>query len=386
MRKIAAMLSAGVLGAVVGLNCNSDVLGGGGDNPNEDLGGNGSDMKGRIDSDAACASVRAAATLQKSPVDVIFVIDNSGSMTAEIVEVEKRINDSFATIIKNSGVDYKIIVVSSHGDSANQMICVKSPLSSTTCSPIPAQPGNTATFFQHSLQIRSKDSYQKIIASYPNWSAQLRNGAYKTFVEITDDDNENNFPDGMAASADNFDTKLLALSATHFGTAAKRNYTFHAIVGVVADPTDRLKPYPATAPLVNTKCTSAVNIGTQHQNMAIKTGGLRYPICNTDDYSPVFKAVADSVIKGAKVACDFALPPPPPMQTFKLDTAQLEFTPSGGGAPRIFNQVADQASCKPDSFYFLNNRVQLCGTTCTDVQADSGAKIEFLLECNVIIG
>ena len=29
MRKIAAMLSAGVLGAVVGLNCNSDVLGGG---------------------------------------------------------------------------------------------------------------------------------------------------------------------------------------------------------------------------------------------------------------------------------------------------------------------------------------------------------------------
>ena len=175
---------------------------------------------------------------------------------------------------------------------------------------------------------------RRLLPAIPTGRRSCCNGAYKTFVEITDDDNENNFPDGMAASADNFDTKLLALSATHFGTAAKRNYTFHAIVGVVADPTDRLKPYPRT-PLVNTKCTSAVNIGTQHQNMAIKTGGLRYPICNTDDYSPVFKAVADSVIKGAKVVCDFALPPPPPMQTFKLDTAQLGHAERGRGTAHL---------------------------------------------------
>jgi hypothetical protein len=386
MRKLFTILSAGVLGAAVGVACNSDLMGGGIDPNGDQDGGTGGDMKGRIDSDAACAAVRATATLQKTPVDVIFVIDNSGSMTAEIVEVEKRINSDFATIIKDSGIDYKIIMISSHGDSANQQICVRSPLSGTTCMPIPAQPANTPTFFHHSLQIRSTDSYQKIISSYANWSGQLRNGAFKTFVEISDDTNSGNFADGTAATAANFDTKLRALSQTHFGTATNRNYIFHGIIGVPNNPAGANVPWPPTAAVQNTKCTSAADVGVVHQNLAIMTGGLRYPICNTSDYSPVFRAVADGVIKGAKVACDFDIPPPPPMKEYKLDTAQLEFTPSGGGTPRIFNSVPDQASCKPDAFYILNNRVYLCGTTCTDVQADGGAKIEFLLECNVTIG
>ncbi len=386
MRKLLTFLSAGALGAVVGVACNSDLMGGSVDPPGDQDGGANGDMKGRIDSDAACAAVRASATLQKAPVDVIFVIDNSGSMTAEILEVEKRINSDFATIIKDSGVDYKIIMISRHGDSASQRICVKAPLSGTTCMPIPTNPANTTNFFHHSLTINSTDSYQKIISSYPNWSAQLRSGAFKTFVEISDDTNSGNFADGVAATAANFDTKLLALSPTHFGTATNRNYIFHAIIGVPNNPAGANVPWPYTAAVQNTKCTSAADVGVVHQDLAILTKGLRYPICNTADYSPVFRAVADGVIKGAKVACDFDIPPPPPMKEYKLDTAQLEFTPSGGGAARIFNIVPDQASCKPDSFYILNNRVYLCGTTCTDVQADTGAKIEFLLECNVTIG
>ena len=41
----------------------------------------GLDLSRFRDRDASCAEVRAEATLQKKPVDIIFVIDNSGSMT-----------------------------------------------------------------------------------------------------------------------------------------------------------------------------------------------------------------------------------------------------------------------------------------------------------------
>ena len=393
MRKTVLALAAGYAVAVA---CNSSDIGGGGvDDPNANADG-GSDMRGRIDPDAACASVKAAATLSKSPVDVIFVIDNSGSMTAEITEVENRVNSDFATIIANSGLDYRIIMVSRHGSSASQRVCVKSPLSGTTCNPIPAQPANTPNFRHYSVTINSTDSFQKILNTYKiadefnlaptGWSAWLRPNAYKTFIEVTDDATSGNLPNGMAANAVNFDAALLALDPAQFGTAAKRNYIFHAIVGVQDNPAGATTPYQPTAAEVNTKCGSAQNVGIEHQRLARLTGGLRYPVCRTTDYNAIFNAVAQGVISGSKVSCDFNIPDPPPMQEFKLDTAQLEFTPSNGGAARIFNQVPDQASCQPDSFYILNKRVYLCGTTCNDVQADSGAKIEFLLECNVIIG
>ncbi|MGQ0505643.1 MAG: hypothetical protein ACT4TC_10010, partial [Myxococcaceae bacterium] len=49
------------------------------------------------------------------PVDIIFVIDNSGSMTSEIQEVERNINVNFAQIIQASGVDYRVILIAKHG-------------------------------------------------------------------------------------------------------------------------------------------------------------------------------------------------------------------------------------------------------------------------------
>ena len=49
--------------------------------------------------DEACGLERYTASLEEKPVDIIVVIDNSGSMTAEIQGVEKNINDNFAQII-----------------------------------------------------------------------------------------------------------------------------------------------------------------------------------------------------------------------------------------------------------------------------------------------
>lgn len=385
------------LASMTALGCNGSALsgtdpnGGGGGGGGDGDGGMSADGGTGIDRDAACGDVKAQATLAKAPVDIIFVVDNSGSMTLEIQSVQSNINQSFAAIIAASGLDYRVILISNHGSAtADQSICIAAPLSSSaSCSPPPATPGNSARFYQYSQEIGSTNSLALILSTYAKadtlglapsgWQAWLRPNAVKTFIEITDDNQ------GTAYNANSFDSALLALSPTQFGTAAKRNYTFHSIVGVLEN-SPATKAYASTDPLVTTKCTSAVNTGAVYQNLSILTGGLRFPVCQTASYDAVFKTVAQGVVTGSTLSCDFAVPPPPQGKTFILTTAQLEYTPGSGGAPQYFKQVADQSQCAADSFYISSGRVYLCPSTCTAVQADTAAKIELLLDCNSVVG
>lgn len=383
------------------LGCQSQGLNG--DNPDAGAQDDGPmsmvDMKGRLDPDSACGSVRAQATLVKAPVDVIFVIDNSGSMQDEILAVQSNINTNFANIIQTSGIDYRIIMISRHGNAnPDESICVQAPLASNaSCSPLPAQPGNTARFYHYSVEIDSHNSFSKIISTYntadefnlaPNgWKAWLRPNAYKTFVEITDDENTT-APQDTAAK---FETALFALDTVNkpFGTAAKRNYIFHAIVGLVENNPVTAAWLP-TDPLKTTVCTgngdTVSATGQEHQKLARTTGGLRFPICQYTKFDTVFQTVAAGVVSGAQIACDFNVPAPPPMKEYILSTAQLEYFPGDGSPSKILTQVANQGACSADSFYIQNNHVYLCGTTCTEVQASQGARIEFLLDCVNIAG
>ncbi len=370
--------------------CNSSQIGGGEvdmGTVEEDAGV--ADLTPPFDRDAACGMVKAQATLTKAPVDVIFVIDNSGSMSAEITAVQNNINNSFAKIIAASGIDYRIIMLSRHGSAANnQSVCISAPLSGVAnCTTPPAQPVNTANFFHYSVEIDSFNSLSQITNTYkvkdefnlaPNgWQAWLRPAAIKTFIEISDDESNTTIA--------NFEKALFALTPANFGTATKRNYVFHSIVGVKEKATPTVAYQPAE-PAVTTKCTSAQNTGPTYQDLSKLTGGVRYPVCQTANYDAVFNEVATGVIKGAKVSCDFNVPTAPPGKQFDLKTAQLQYTPGNGGAPRIFKQVTDAASCTPDSFYILNGRVNLCGDSCTTVQADDGATLEFLLDCYISVG
>ena len=391
-------LAALALASAAAIGCSSNSLGGTDPNGNgngtgTDDGGGSSNSDGGtgIDRDAACGDVRAAATLTKAPVDVIMVVDNSGSMTLEIQSVQNNINQNFATILAASGLDYRVILVSKHGSAtADQSICINAPLAgNASCNPVPTNPTNSARFFHYSQEIGSTDSLSLLISTYnkadslnlaPNgWQGWLRPNAFKTFIEITDDNQ------GTAYTAQSFDTALLNLSATNFGTAAKRNYVFHSIVGV-KENTPATKEYAPTDPIVTSACSTAVNTGAVYQNLARLTGGLRFPVCQTASYDAVFKAVAAGVVTGATLACDFDVPAPPPGKQFVLTPAELAYTPGDGRAVQNFKQVSNQAQCVPNSFYISNNHVYLCPAACTTVQTDTKAKIELLLDCNSVVG
>jgi hypothetical protein len=350
-----------------------------------------------LDRDAACAAVMAEGTLVKKPVDIIFVIDNSGSMTAEIIGVEKNVNDSFAQIIGASGIDYRVILLSTHGSaSGNQSICIASPLSGHPANtstklcqtPLMATPVNTSRFFHYSTEIGSTNSFRKILDTYNvadpsgaapgGWSDWLRADATKTFIEITDDNQ------ASSTTAATFETQLFAKTPKMFGDATTRNYIFHSIIGVVAKtmPADAYQP---AEPVVTALCPSAVNNGGQYQTLSKTTGGLRFPVCDPNLYATVFQQVAQGVISGAEVACEFPVPTPPNGQTVDPATAVVDYTPGNGGAIQTFTQVADATQCAPSKFYIDTGKIVLCPDTCNVVKNDVMAKVAVYFGCTTPI-
>ncbi|MBK7579432.1 MAG: hypothetical protein IPI67_04415 [Myxococcales bacterium] len=128
-----------------------------------------------------------------------------------------------------------------------------------------------------------------------------------------------------------------------------------------------------------------------YQALSILTGGLRFPVCEGTGFDAVFQKIADGVVKGAKLACEFPMPEPPVGKELDSKTIQIEYTPSSGGGTIKFDQVDNAAACKPGAFYIVagsdaggdagKGEIILCPDTCKTVQGDGKADIEILALC-----
>jgi hypothetical protein len=368
-----------------------------------------------------CAQSEAVATIESKPVDIIFVIDNSGSMSEEIREVEYQINYNFASIIDSAvpPIDYRVIMLARFGAWSTNRICVAEPLGGIPdadndghCDSIPSQPVNTAKFFHHSQSIASHDALCRLLASFtapdeyglqPNgYGEVLRPEAFKFIVVVTDDGvsctpyNDANLVAGGLTVAPAFDSDLLTLSPLHFGASPEeRNYSFWSIVSLAPYLATAQKPYgdphppdDTLAPIITGECTpSAVDPGTGYQALSIMTGGYRYPTCGLD-YTDMFQLMAQGVILGARVACEFGIPEPPEGETLDLETVQVRYL-SDGQEVEVFNPAPSLADCSEteNQFYIEDDTIKLCPSACALVQADDKAEIKILYGCelNIIV-
>jgi hypothetical protein len=394
-----------------------------------------------------CAQSNAKADLHKQPVDIVFIIDNSSSMKSEIQSVQASVNDSFANLIGASGIDYRVILLGDFGywNGAAQSVCIGGALSpDQTCpsdvnsSVYAAAPKPGPRFFPYDPDGASHNknvavgSYNSLCRALEwfnkpdgfglapqGWSQWLRKDASKVFVEITDDhakcssdlngdgtadfviddttddpSDPNDVPGEFQAKT--FDAALRTLSADQFGTSTARKYVWHSIVtlpartGLNAD-----EPYPPSDPIQNGKCPSGENPGRAYEALSRMTGGLRFPICAADaavgmgdlrGFDAVFKQIADGVVQGSQVACDFALPTVPAEHSLDRATVEVVYQPSLKQAAAVeFRQVDAAASCGSDgtNFYFTQDRLVLCPSACTRVQSDPQANVDVRYGCSL---
>jgi hypothetical protein len=253
----------------------------------------------------------------------------------------------------------------------------------------------------------------------PNgWGAWLRPEAHKVFVEVTDDHADcsadldgdgtddidiNDTQEDPANASDvpgewqalTFDSLLRAQAPTQFGRLDARNYVFHSLVSIPAqaDPNAN-SPYLPAASIQGADCPSGENPGTAYEALSRMTSGLRFPVCAADPAAPggsltgfdsIFNSIAEGVVQGSKVECDFPIPAAPAGETLDRGTVETIYAPGGGGALESFRSVATAGACAmlDDRFYFDGDNIVLCPSTCTRVQADPAADIQIRFGCTL---
>ncbi|MBI2395028.1 MAG: VWA domain-containing protein [Deltaproteobacteria bacterium] len=331
----------------------------------------------------ACATTKAAAI--KQPVDVIIVIDQSGSMSDDIANVRANIN-KLSDNLKKTGLAYRVVMIAgydsasvrndgtTYATSASYQVCVPAPLGGATC-------GAPNTYFRHAnVHVESYDALKAVALTYDStaptvkWKDFLRPGAAKVIIPITDDNSNYSGTSWLyGLSATDFDNQMLSKPGAPFGTKSKRNYVAYPIIGAPA--------YPAESP----KCGSnAVNTGSEYIALAKLTKGRWFPICLTD-FGPVFTEMAKSI--ATRVACELTIPEPPTGEKIDYNKVNVTYTSSSGGTSEQIKKD-DSAPCEAGAngwqYNADNTKILLCGDACKKVQADLSATVVVEFGCGTV--
>ncbi len=302
---------------------------------------------------ASCAGDAIAADFVTMPSDIIWVVDQSGSMNQETAYVQAQIND-FANIIGASNIDYRVTMIAISNSGSNR-ICVPAPLSNGSC-------GNNTNFRHVNQRIGSTDGPAKFLSNYSAFSDFLRLESQKHIIFVTDDNS--------SMTAANFRTQLAALQPQGMFS----NYKVHGIY--------------AYGNGLSTGCTGAfgtgAKVGNVYTDLITTSGGARGVICN-NDWSQVFADITAAVISGSQVSCELNVPAP---ATGTLDPNQVNVKYQMGGTPPgvTLPQVSDEAACTTAGGWYYDvpsapTKITLCPSTCSDVQADTNANISVELGC-----
>ncbi len=306
---------------------------------------------------ASCAGAAVAGTLSRGPVDIIWVVDQSGSMNQETQYVQQKLND-FVGMIDASGLDYHVVMIAA--PTGTNLICVPPPLGGMDC-------GNGPRFRLVPQRVGSHNGPQLAVTQYPLYSDFLRPDAVKHFVFVTDDEST------WTAMQFTMEVGALAPAGIFMG------HKVHGIYAYGTPPDGCDGPFGAGAAE-----------GTVYTQLITQTGGARGVIC-TGDWSQVFTEITQSVITGAMITCDLAIPAPPMGQTLDPARVNVRYLPAGVTPGRQIVRVDSAAACgTTGGWHYDDNaaptKILLCPATCTEVQGDPMASLQVEFGCSSVIG
>lgn len=317
----------------------------------------------RVDADnpdLVCSGVEAMGMTVKRPIDVIVVPDESASMGPARDAVANAMETIFRTTMETAGIDYHVIW---HG-----------------ATPLPML-GTHVTYNVVGLGSGDGAMFTPVLDTYDAWAGAVRPDAVKVFVHFTDATSGT----GAAISgyAGTFDEVLFARDPALWGSAAAPLFSYNAFVGLTENAPPEL-PYLPADPLVAGSCSGSFVNPDALQEMARRTGGLRFPLCRYDLFDAVFQRIAESAVARAAVPCELVLPPPMGGMTIDESTVAVRYR-SGAGGEEVFLRSASAAECTDMGFLLVGDRVTLCPSTCARVEADEAATLSVLSGCDPLL-
>jgi hypothetical protein len=348
-------------------------LGSGGDETNGDGDGDPTTTGPLLDAPAGdgdgdpnpneCAAVSETAQNQLLPVDIIFAIDTSGSMSDEKNFVQQNMN-MFSQQIFLANIDSHVVMIA---EASPDGPCVNVPLGSGSCPEDTKLPEYLHVF----EGVSSSNALSQILATQPQWSSSIRPGSIKHLVVVSDDDS--------SMGAGEFDSMFKAIDPDY------ADYIFHGIVAYEA-------PDPLECQFLGASCCAgfiplAADVGDVYLELAQLTGGITGDLCE-QEFGPVFNQIAQSVVGTTPLACEWDIPDAPEGETFDPGKVNVALTLDGLDEDVFF--VADAADCGVgDGWYYFPDSedpetIRVCPATCDRIQAAGQASVDILFGCATV--
>ena len=368
---------------------------------------------------AACAITGSSQTeLEREPVDIIWVVDNSSSMSDSITAVNEGLSD-FAELIAESNLDYRVIMLSNKGSGALD-ICIPQPLAGDDSCGDDTDCSDGGCFFHVDLDVYSTQPLEQILgtlaqtAGYTDsdshgsapWLDLLRPNARKSFVIVTDDnqrtcDRDHNGDVNDCSNGTNFTTMSFEDypgGPNPFGSSRVlgegilsetygdlfEGYVMNAIYGWGSE----------TDPDVVCGSTARFPWHT-YTYLVERTGGVRAQICDQATvWTTFFQQIADRVNESAGISCEFVVPEPPEGQAIDRDKVNV-YLQNDSDDPILIRGVDSETACGVDNGWYYGEdaegqpTVQLCPTTCTIAEdayhEDPSTAIEVQFGCATVV-
>lgn len=311
------------------------------------------------DTEGSCAEVKVEAENKKQPADIIFVIDNSGSMDYEEGEVKNHMNDFSGQII-DSGIDAHVVLLS------NNNICIGAPLGSGQCPDDSKEPN----YLHVNVGIGSNDALSKLLANVDKWQDMMRPDGAKHVIVVSDDDSN--------IGAGTFNTEFKALGPSY------EDYKFHAIVGTW-DVGDVFKC--AGDPFC---CATIADEGKVYKSLVSMTGGVLGPLCDggKQKFDQLFDTLSTEVVQEATIACEWEIPEPMGME-IDFGKVNVDYLDGMGDKQPIPKVDGADACGDLEAWYYddenMPTKIFACPSLCMKIQGNKDAKVDVKFGCESLI-
>jgi hypothetical protein len=338
--------------------------------------------------DAACEGISQGVQTEPVPVDIIWGVDTSGSMTEEAAAVQENIN-AFSQQIIAAKIDVHVVMLSGYVECQPPIpiirpnpvcspgICVGAPLGTGQC------PGDSKppAFFHHpQAKVDSQDGAVVFINRFPEYKQMLRPNSLKYLVIVTDDDSTGEDAQTYADNPDKFIADYTALDPLLRDANGMANWKMSGIYAHKGR---------------DNGCPNAARVGTFWKGVIDKTGGVHGDICAcpagqqatcTQTFKTVFDSLAKQIVTASKpLDCEYPIPPPPAGKSFDKEKVNVDLI--SGGATENIGWVTDANACHAElgGWYYDSNdaptRILTCPKSCDKIKATMNGSVSVAFGC-----